>query len=244
MCLIYTSAIMNIRRIFGNRVYLALVLIYAISVVALCFRAPVVLKPIQLNPDEIEEEPAPSSSNGATSAQSGQPLDDLGFVPVTGPGGKSLEPESVTKRAPVWAIGSELSLNVRRFTEEQVELIGLVLLVALTYRFRARILNWGAVIAAFIAFRRRGTCVWLGFAVIFILTLYPPWVRVWNLGQYGGTQRVKLWHAPEWRPPIDQSSHTYPAIDYPGMFIEILAGECFVLALYFTWARTKQNSKP
>ena len=57
--LIYTSAIMDIRKILRHRVYLALVLLYAIAVVVLCSFAPAVQQPVQLRLDEVSQEPAP-----------------------------------------------------------------------------------------------------------------------------------------------------------------------------------------
>lgn len=238
--LIYTAAIMSIRKILRNRVYLVLALIYAISVVAICFCAPVVQRPVQLRWDDVEQEPAASSPQPATSNQ-----DDLDFVPVTGPGGKPLGPQPVKERAPIWAIGKQLSLNVRLFAAEQVELIGLVLLIALSYRFRARIVNWGAATAAFVASRRRGTCIWLGFAIVLLLTLFPPWVQVNTYGGRYPTQRVELWHARIDRAPVETTRWQSSEIDYARMLMEIAVGECFVLALYLTWARTKLtvNSK-
>jgi len=88
---------------------------------------------------------------------------------------------------------------------------------------------------------RRSICVWLGFVVVFVLTMFPPWMRVWKLGVNGGTQQVKLWHAPEWYAPVQKTSYSYPAIDYRAMLVEIATGECFVLALYLTWGRTRKE---
>lgn len=154
------------------------------------------------------------------------------------------QPQPIHARAPLWKLGSKLSLNAPVFAAEQAELIGLLLIFALTYRFRARLMIWGAAISAFLASRRRGTCIWLGFAVVLVLALIPPWVQIDTYGRFH-TQRKRLWHAPIFRAPVETTDDESSAVDYARMLTEIAIGECFVLALYLTWARTKLtvNSK-
>jgi hypothetical protein len=94
--------------------------------------------------------------------------------------------------------------------------------------------------------RRRGICAWSGFAVLFVLTMRPPWVQT-NI-PYGRlpAQRWKLAHATFLQPPhpaYDPSIvESFVEVDYPRMLTEIAAGESFVLALYLTWG--KQKPKP
>ncbi len=219
---------MGIRIILRNRVYLALALIYAISVVALCFRAPVVQQPVQLRSDEVEEQPA-SAIPGAIDLSAG-------IVPD--------QHQPMIKRATLWALGGGFFLNAPLFAVEQAELLGLVLLVALVYRFRSRFMICGAAIATFVGSRRRGTCVWLGFAVLLLLAVLPPWVQIRTYGGRFPTQRVKLWHAPIFRAPVDATRWESSDVDYNRMLMEVALGECFVLALYLTWARTKPVNDP
>ena len=90
---------------------------------------------------------------------------------------------------------------------------------------------------------KRSIFIWFGFAVIFALAMFPPWVQT-NV-PYGHlpAQRWKLAHAPFFQPP--QPSHdpsiveSFIEVDYPRMLTEIAVGECFVLALYLTWGRAK-----
>jgi len=228
--LIYTSAIMDIRKILRYRVYLALVLLYAIAVVVLCSFAPAVQQPVQLRLDEVSQEPAPSSSQD-TRYTIEKPIDQI-------------QPQSTNRRAPLWALGAGFSLNVPLFAAEQAELLGLVLLAALVYRFRLRFMTWGAAIAMFVGSRRSGTCVWLGFIVVLLLTLFPPWVQIKTYGGRFPTQRVKLWHAPIFRAPVDATRWQSSDVDYTRMLMEIAVSECFVLALYLTWARSNLTINP
>jgi len=259
--LIYTAAIMGIRKILRYRVYLALVLLYAIAVVALCSLAPAIQQPVQLDLDEVSQEPAPSSSqppqtlpsnfNGfdeskqQSGGQQSTQGDDLRFTQIN----TSQEPalscqlQPTNRRAPLWALGAGYSLNFRLFAAEQAELIGLVLLVALVYRFRLPFMNWGRAIATFVGFRRSGTCVWLGFLVVLLLTMFPPWVQSKTYGGRLPTEHVKLWHAPIFRAPVAATRLESSDVDYARMLTEIVVGECFVLALYLTWARTRLTDK-
>ena len=227
--LIYTSAIMDIRKILRYRVYLALVLLYAIAVVALCSLAPAVQQPVQLRLDEVSQEPAPSSSQD-TLYTIEKPIDQI-------------QPQSTNRRAPLWTLGTGFSLNAPLFAAEQAELIGLMVLVALAYRFRLRFMIWGRAIATFVGFRRSGTCVWLGFLVVLLLTMFPPWVQTKTYGGRFPTEHVQLWHAPIFRAPVVATRWESSAVDYARMLTEIAVGECFVLALYLTWARTKLTVK-
>ncbi len=217
--MIYTAAIMEIQKILRYRFYLVLALVYVISVMALCIKAPVVQRPVELTSADVETEPNQSADPYFVIAT---PID-----------------QRATMRAPLWAIGSQLSLNATLFAEEQGELIGLVLFVAVAYRLRTRLVIWGATVSAFVASRRRGTCVWLGFLVVLLLTLFPPWVQIKTYGGRFPTQHVKLWHAPIFRAPVDATRWESSDVDYARMLMEIAVGECFVLALYLTWARTK-----
>lgn len=217
--MIYTAAIMEIQKILRYRFYLVLALVYVISVMALCIKAPVVQRPVELTSADVETEPNQSADPYFVIAT---PID-----------------QRATMRTPLWAIGSQLSLNATLFAEEQGELIGLVLFVAVAYRLRTRLVIWGATVSAFVASRRRGTCVWLGFLVVLLLTLFPPWVQIKTYGGRFPTQHVKLWHAPIFRAPVDATRWESSDVDYARMLMEIAVGECFVLALYLTWARTK-----
>lgn len=105
-------------------------------------------------------------------------------------------------------------------------------------------MNWGAIVLAFLAARRRGACIWLGLLVVLLLTLFPPWVQIKTYGGRFPAQRVKLWHAPIFRAPVDATRWESSDVDYARMLMEIAVGECFVLALYLTWARTKPVNDP
>ena len=221
----YTAAIVGIRKILRYRVYLALILLYAISAVALCSFAPSVQQPVQLRLDEVSQEPAPSSSQ------------DPSYT-IEEPIGQ-IQPQSTNRRAPLWALGAGFSLNAPLFAAEQAELIGLALLAALVYRFRSRFMIWGPAIATFVGSRRRGTCVWLAFLVVLLLTILPPWVQTKTYGGRFPAEHVRLWHAPIFRAPVEATRWESSDVDYARMLTEIAVGECFVLALYLTWARTK-----
>jgi CheY-like chemotaxis protein len=248
--LIYAPAIMDIRKILRYRVYLALVLLYAIAVVALCSFAPAVQQPVQLRLDEVSQEPAPPSSqdtpSSAHSVPQTLPANFSGFdenkqqhtieKPID-----QIQPQSTNSRGPLWALGAGLSLNAPLFAAEQAELIGLVLLAALGYRFRLRLMIWGAAIATFVGSRRRGTCVWLAFLIVLLLTTFPPWVQVITFPGRLPARHIKLWHAPIFREPYPTTKWDSIQLDYARMLMEIAVGESFVLALYWTWARSESN---
>lgn len=82
---------------------------------------------------------------------------------------------------------------------------------------------------------KRSICIWLSFAVIFVLTMFPPWVKT---ATYPGglTRRWRLGHAREDLPPAAVLPDLVD-VDYRRMLTEIGAGESFVLALYLTWGR-------
>jgi hypothetical protein len=207
-------------------------LLYAISVVALCSLAPAIQQPVQLRWDEVAQEPTASSSQPATSGS----IDlSAGMVPD--------QQQPMIKRAPLWALGAGFSLNAPLFAAEQTELIGLVLLVALVYRFRLRFIIWGAAIATFVGSRRSGTCVWLAFLIVLLLTMLPPWVQTKTYGGRFPAEHVKLWHAPIFRAPVVATRWESSDVDNARMLTEIAVGECFVLALYLTWARTRLTDK-
>ena len=87
--------------------------------------------------------------------------------------------------------------------------------------------------------RKRGTCIWLAFAVWSALTFFPPWMETIKRGESAPAQHVKLWHAVYSHTPAKLNTWVSYGVDYPRMLSEIAVGECFVLALYLTWARRK-----
>jgi hypothetical protein len=98
-----------------------------------------------------------------------------------------------------------------------------------------------------ISSRRRGICIWLDFAVVLFLTVFPPWIQTTRVG-YGEPRRTfhyKLWHAPVFHQPqppdMGWRSWSSVDVDYPRMATEIFMGECFVLALYLTWGRKQDK---
>ena len=231
--LIYTAEIMKIRGILHGRVYFSLTLIYLISVAALCSHAPAVQ---QIKPPQSLH--WLDSDHPITAAQPVQlSPDDVEIAPEAN--------QATHRRAPLWTLGGDLALNAPLFAAEQVELIALTLIVGLAYRFRVWLLRRGSAIMGFVAVRRRGTCIWLAFAVVLILSLFPPWAQINTYGGRYPAQRVELWHARIDRAPIETTRRRSSVVDYARMLTEIAAGECFVLALYLTWARTKPtaNSK-
>ena len=88
--------------------------------------------------------------------------------------------------------------------------------------------------------KRRGVCIWVGFAVVFVLTMFPPWVETMVYADFP-SRHWRLWHAPEWGPPMRATTGVSLDVDYRRMLTEIGAGECFVLALYLTWGRTQKE---
>ena len=88
---------------------------------------------------------------------------------------------------------------------------------------------------------KRSICIWLGFAVVCGLTLFPPWVHVAPLPEGDPTKRWKVGHAPLFREPSSTDRWGYSMVDYPRMGTEIIVGECFVMALYLTWGRTRKG---
>jgi hypothetical protein len=208
------------RRVWRGSVYLSLALIYVVLGVALCLRAPLVQRPVQLTADDVDLESNPNQA----------------------PRSLHWDDENIVARAPLWRIGDQFSLNLSLFVIEQAEVFGFVLIAVLAYRFRMRLAMEGARLGAFIASRRRGACVWLGFAVLLAMTLFPPWVKINTFGGRIPTQRSNLWHAPIFRPPIVATRFESSEVDYARMLIEITTGESFVLALYLTWPRRKPTS--
>jgi hypothetical protein len=89
---------------------------------------------------------------------------------------------------------------------------------------------------------KRSICIWLGFAVVFILTIFPPWVQIGSVPIIA--KRSRLGTYPIFRPPNEPTingvlvSVGYVEVDYRWMLTEIAAGEAFVMALYLTWGRT------
>jgi hypothetical protein len=221
---------MNIRRIVSNPAYLLLALIWVISVASLCFRAPVIQRDVELSPGEVEIAPPPLPQ---------------GFTSDATPTGASAEharAQANRSRAPLWELGSELSLNFPLFATELGESVCLVVVVGLAYRFRSRLRIWYLAASRFIATRRRGTCIWLGSAVVMALAFFPPWVQVNTYGGRYPAQHIRLWHARMDRAPVEATRWGSPEVDYARMLTEIATGECLVLALYLTWARAKRVS--
>ena len=238
---------MEIDKLLLKRFYVVLALIYAIFAFALCIRAPVVQGDIF----ELIAPAEPTSSGTERSKQSSDPYSaipkpsDPNTSRSSPPGDIDLSaglepyrPQPSIEYAPLWALGSNLALDVPRFALNQALLLGTVLIIALAYRFRARLAVWVPIIPRFFASRRTGTCIWLGFIIVLLFSLFPPWLRV-RAERFGvPVQRTKLWHAPIYREPVGT---TRRHVDYPRMLTEIAVGECFVLALYLTWARGKQK---
>ena len=82
-------------------------------------------------------------------------------------------------------------------------------------------------------------CVWLGFACLFVLTMFPAWTTtLGRMGENYPARTAMLWHAPLWQPPVTGSRLSSISVDYRRMLTEIGVGESFVLALYLTWGRT------
>jgi hypothetical protein len=88
---------------------------------------------------------------------------------------------------------------------------------------------------------RRSLCIWLAFAVVFMLALFPPWKETVILPSGYPPRHWKLWHAPFSRPPHIGDRWGSVDVDYPRMLTEIWVGECFVVALYLTWGRTPKS---
>jgi hypothetical protein len=192
-----------------------------ISVAALCLRAPVDQRPVELTSNDVEIE--------AKSPKDSYVIE---------------RPKPTTMRAPLWALGSQLSLNLALFAKEMGELVSLVAIALLAFRLRLQLARSGAAIVAFFASRRRGTCIWLGFSIVLALALFPPWMQINTYGGRFPTQRERLWHSPIFRAPVPATRWGSSDVDYPRMLMEIVVGECFVLALYLTWARTKPTNNP
>jgi len=223
--MIDTSAIMRIPGTLRSRVYLPLGIVYLIFASMLCLRAPVVQRPIEVTADEIESEPDRSKDPYYAIEV---PIDSKGT-------------DSANKRAPLWALGSQFSLNYQLFAAEQGELLGLALFAALLYRFKARLVTWSIAISTFLASRRRGTCIWLGFAMALALSFFPPWIETTTSPGRFPAQRWKLWHAPLWHEPAPPNRWATIEVDYCRMLTEISVGECFVIALFLTWGRTREK---
>jgi hypothetical protein len=92
---------------------------------------------------------------------------------------------------------------------------------------------------------KRSICIWLGFAVIFVLTMFPPWIGT-RYYEGGARREWRLWHARQDIDPVKENGAFSVDVDYRRMLTEIGVGESFVLALYLTWGRTlpKRISSP
>ena len=88
---------------------------------------------------------------------------------------------------------------------------------------------------------RQRFCIWVAFGVAFVLALWPPWVQT-NTVSGRLPQRWKLGHAPFAPSPAPPDRWSFVEVDYPRMLTEITVGECFVLALYFTWGTSGQKA--
>jgi hypothetical protein len=86
---------------------------------------------------------------------------------------------------------------------------------------------------------RRSICIWLAFAVVFTLGMFPPWVQTNTSPGVWPHQRWKLSHAPFSPGPVPPDRWSFVEVDYPRMLTEIAVGESFVLALYLTWGKAK-----
>lgn len=85
---------------------------------------------------------------------------------------------------------------------------------------------------------KRSMCIWLAFAVVLGLTVFPPWVETIKIGERKG-ERIRVGHYRYAHAPYEFNKWVSNEIDYPRMLSEIAVGECFVLALYLTWGRPK-----
>lgn len=87
---------------------------------------------------------------------------------------------------------------------------------------------------------KRSICIWLGFAVLLALTTFPPWIESQLYPNEPQGVVARLWHARADRAPIIDSHLRFSVdVDYRRMWTEIAVGECFVLALFLTWGRTR-----
>jgi hypothetical protein len=88
---------------------------------------------------------------------------------------------------------------------------------------------------------KRSICIWLGVAVISVLTMFPPWAKT---RVYEG-RKAEYWRLAHSRedisPQVGPPEIFYADIDYRRMLTEIGVGESFVLALYLTWGRTRKT---
>jgi hypothetical protein len=86
-------------------------------------------------------------------------------------------------------------------------------------------------------------CIWLGFAVIFVLTVFPPYVfiRMDEGTIFAGWESIGHPRIDQF--PIRVSLDLAAVVDYRRMLLEMGVGEAFVLALYLTWGRTQDEKK-
>lgn len=95
-------------------------------------------------------------------------------------------------------------------------------------------------VSEFFDSRSRGVCVWLGFAFLFGLTTFPPWIEYQLYATQPQAILTRLWHARVDREPMDNlDDGAFVDVDYRRMVTEIVTAESFVLALYLTWGRTR-----
>jgi len=91
---------------------------------------------------------------------------------------------------------------------------------------------------------KRSICIWLGFAVVFVLTMFPPYVFIHMDEGTIFAGWPSLGHPRIDQFPIRVSLDLVAVVDYRRMLLEMGVGEAFVMALYLTWGRTrKEGSK-
>ena len=77
--------------------------------------------------------------------------------------------------------------------------------------------------------------------------MFPPWIEYQIISTQPQAVVTRLWHAPadSRGPKIDEPDlgFIFVDVDYRRMLTEIAVGECFVLALFLTWGRTRDERK-
>lgn len=85
--------------------------------------------------------------------------------------------------------------------------------------------------------------------MLFVLTMFPPWVVIHREGDLFPSENVvSAGLMPTTHPRMDQlplwvTQNLEVVADYKKLLTEIGIGECFVLALYLTWGKTPGGEK-
>ncbi|HUV68625.1 MAG TPA: hypothetical protein VMW15_03115 [Terracidiphilus sp.] len=97
---------------------------------------------------------------------------------------------------------------------------------------------------------KRTICIWLAFAVLLVLAMFPPWVVIRAQGSelFPSQNVVSAGLMPIRHPRIDQfpmwiTQNLVAVVDYKKLLGEIVMWESFVLALYLTWGRKQDEKK-